>query len=370
MATDKIKLTRALDEDKVTLGAPTSTYNHLIDPTNGPKMCHTTRFTNLPIEIKEKIYEHAMRMDGQFVIPIHAAQADGASFDDGVYPQIHATCRTNKLERAIATLVMLRNSTVCLRRHTDAGIMTDWIQQATGDAKQGLSAVRSVEIRYMSRNGAIEDSQDMSFLESCLSLHVVSFKFSFKDLSGTGISLGQWPRPSLTSTEMLEKFKLSQLAACEKLRYVAVMIPNGIISTPQYNEVSKAIQAFKFKFAAVNCRELNVQLVCSDVYVGLIFRKDMQRNIGEQVVGFYDDNNGNYTMTKADWGEEDYEEDEDDGEEDEAEDSDSESDDDNQVDYDDGADDESDESDESDEDEDENDGEEGEDDDGEEEEEA
>jgi hypothetical protein len=123
------------------------------------------------------------------------------------------------------------------------------------------------------------------------------------------------------------------------------MRPNGILSTPQYSEVSNAIQAFKANFAAVNSRELNVQLLCSDVYSGLIYRQDMQRNIGVEVVGFYDNDNGNYTMTKADWGEEDYEEDEDDGGENEAEDSESESGDDDQIDYDEGRDDESDESD-------------------------
>jgi hypothetical protein len=202
MATDEINLARA----KLTLGAPTSTPNHPINPSTDPEMCHTTRFTDLPIEIKQDIYEHAMHMDGQFDIPIHVAQVRGASFDDGVYPQIHATCRTNKLERAIATLVMIRNSVVCLSRHTDAGVMTDWIQEATGDARQGLSVVRSVEIRYMSRKGVIEDIEDMYFLEACSNVHTVTIKFSLRNLSGVGLSLGPWPRLSLTSTEMLEKF--------------------------------------------------------------------------------------------------------------------------------------------------------------------
>jgi hypothetical protein len=345
MTTDKINLARALDEDKLTLGAPTSIPKHPINASTDPEMCHTRRFTDLPVEIKERIYEHAMRMDGQFDIPMRVAQAKRASFDDGVYPRIHATCRTNKLERAIATMVMIRNSVIYLSRHTDAGFMIDWIQQATGDVKQGLSAVKSVEIRYMSRECVIVDAKDMYFLEACSSVHTVTIKFSEKDLSGVGISIWPYPWPSFTSTEMLEKFELFRIAACGKLRHVAVMVSYVLQYPQRHYELSKAIQAFKANFAAVNGRELNVQLLCSEVFFGLIYRQDMQRNIGMQVVGLYDDDNGNYTMTKADWGEEDYEEDEDDGEEAEAEDSESESDDDGQVDYDEGADDESDESD-------------------------
>jgi hypothetical protein len=335
------------------------------NPTTSPEIHGSIRFTDLPVEIKEKIYEYAMRMDGQFNIPIYAAQAKGASFDDGVYPQIHATCRTNKLERAIATLVMIRNSTVCLHRDTDVKSMTKWIKEATGDAEQGFSAVRKVKVKYVSRFRMIKTDADMKFLEACPNLHTVSLEFSHRKLSVVEPSNSLYNWPSLTSTAMLEKFKLLQIATCGKLRHVSVKIDTVFILRPfpdQCREMRKAIQVFRAAFAAKNGRELNVRLIRSNADSDSNCDVVIHWSMATQMTG-------DWITTKADWGDEDYEQDEDDGEEEEeAEESESESGDDDQVDYDEGAEDESDESDEEDEDESDDDDEEGENDGGEQEE--
>jgi hypothetical protein len=318
------------------------------NPTTGPEIPGSIRFTDLPVEIKEKIYEYAMRMDGQFSIPIYAAQAKGASFEDGVYPQIHATCRTNKLEHAIATLVMIRNSIVCLHRDKDVKSMTKWIKEATGDAEQGFSAVRKVKVKYVSRFRMIKTDADMKFLEACPNLHTVSLEFSHRKLSVVEPSNSLYNQPSLTSTAMLEKFKLLQIAACGKLRHVSVKMDTVFILRPfpeRCREMRKAIQVFRAAFAAKNGRELNVRLIRSNADSGSNCDVVIHWGMATQMTG-------GWITTKADWGDEDYEEDEDDGEEEEeAEDSESESEsgDDDQVDYDEGAEDESDESDEEDE---------------------
>jgi hypothetical protein len=333
------------------------------NPTTGPEIHGSIRFTDLPVEIKEKIYEYAMRMDRQFNIPIYAAQAKGASFNDGVYPHIHATCRTNKLERTIATLVMIRNSTVCLHRDTDVKSMTKWIKEATGDAEQGFSAVRKVKVKYMSRFRMIKTDEDMKFLEACSNLHTVSLEFSIRKLSADVPSDSFLSRPSLTSTKMLEKFKLLQIAACGKLRHMEVQI-DAVFVRPfpdQCQEMRKAIQVFRAAFTAMNGRELNVRLIRSDADAGRPYGGVIHWSMATQLTG-------DWITIKADWGDEDYEEDEDNGEEEEAEESESESGDDDQVDYDEGAEDESDESDEEDEDESDDDDEEGENDGGEQEE--
>jgi hypothetical protein len=190
-----------------------------IKPPAEPKL---RQFNNLPVEIKEKIHEYTVHMDGQFDILFYATTAEEISFSDGILPLMHATCRTNKLEWAIATMVMLRHSTVCLCRNTYASNMMNWIKASTSDMKQGLSAIKHVELRYVSRYRVIEAAEDIQFLESCATLHTVVFVFRPKQLRG--YSNHKHVRPSLTSREMLDKLGLVHLAACKQLKRVVIKI--------------------------------------------------------------------------------------------------------------------------------------------------
>jgi hypothetical protein len=334
---------------------PTMTINTHVQSFAVPEM---RQFTNLPVEIKEKIYKYTMHMDGQFDMTIYAAPAKNTSFIDFRFPRVHATCRTNKLERAIATLVMLRNSTVCLCRGTDAINMMNWIKEATGDAKQGLLAIKRVELICMSKYHINKAAEDISSLEACLNLRKVEFVFSLRKLS-------KCSRDQLSSTAdvFLDKFGLLKLAACRELIHVTIEIQwdeedyLGYKAHPkQCHAMLKAIQVIKSTFAAVNNRELNLDLTLSKEDYDIEYEED------QGFVGYdFDERRSNLIVT--DWDDEDYEDDgDDDDEEDEAEESDSDKNEDDEEFSDEGSENETDEESDEDGEEGEDDGEEGEDD--------
>jgi hypothetical protein len=286
-------------------------------------------FTDLPVEIKEKIYEYTMHMDGQFDMTIYAAPAKNTSFIDFRFPCIHATCRTNRLERAIATLVMLRNSTVCLCCGTNAINMMNWIKEATGDAKQGLSAIKRVELIYMSKYHINKAAEDISSLEACPNLRKVVFVFYLRKLRKCSRD-----RLSSTADVFLDKFGLLQLAACRKLIHVTIEIrwdEEGYLKykahPKQYREMLKAIQVIKSTFAVVNNRELNVNLTLSKEDYDFEYNFEYEEGQG---FGGYDYDERRSHLIFADWDDEDYEDDGDDDEEDEAEESDSDKDEDDE----------------------------------------
>jgi hypothetical protein len=81
----------------------------------------TAFFSKLPVEVKENIYEHAL-CDGRFFkVPLSITTRNE-------YTNLPPVCRTNKLERSIATLVLIRNSIIRIKNPLISAFSVDgWI---------------------------------------------------------------------------------------------------------------------------------------------------------------------------------------------------------------------------------------------------
>jgi hypothetical protein len=205
-------------------------------------------FVRLPVEIREMIYEYAMRNDGVFDLPIHVTPRDKSAHLLGLNRRVPAVCFTSKTEQTIATGVLIRHSTFRLSHEPHAGFLSYWLKHI--DDGSGFRSVRRVEIGYdpvlHSRNFA----RDFELLRRCPGLRDLDFVIPLEELNFVTYNAARRPmskRP-LAATELIAKFQFSGVLKCSSLRNITCSISSKYgfefaSRLPLYLEITKVIES-------------------------------------------------------------------------------------------------------------------------------
>ncbi|KAF2822835.1 hypothetical protein CC86DRAFT_409613 [Ophiobolus disseminans] len=185
-----------------------------------------TRFTDVPVEIKEQIYEYTIGSDPYFCVS-HIMPPTFIRPGNGYVQALPPMCLTSKLKYSIAVHVFIRHITICVHKFGDALDMTKWLHTVTGSDEDELLGVRKLELDYVNRRflGGIAD--DIQVYKACANLQSITFKILEEDLR-----CGDWfylssmnlNLRSLTCTDFVAMLNLVELLQCLRLRHVAFKI--------------------------------------------------------------------------------------------------------------------------------------------------
>tara|TARA_R110002003_G_scaffold124_18_gene11340 strand:- start:2290 stop:3306 length:1017 start_codon:yes stop_codon:yes gene_type:complete len=183
------------------------------------------RFTALPVEIRELIYEHAMCQVGTFALPVVPAPSAKTERHRVLTECLPALCYTSRVERAIGISVFVRNAPFQLYREGDAAIMACWLEMMSDG--YDFRSVRHVEIYYAPQTRLTGLTADVELLKRCPGLGEVTITIPLEDLFITRQSRS---RPSVQSmrartySEILAKFQFGGLLDCGSLRKITFVV--------------------------------------------------------------------------------------------------------------------------------------------------
>ncbi|KAF1915931.1 hypothetical protein BDU57DRAFT_573385 [Ampelomyces quisqualis] len=181
------------------------------------------RFTSLPVELRELIYEYAMCRGGHFTVPAHAASRTARTrrvFNN----HLPAVCFTSRTERLVATSVFIRKSSFRFSCAVDAIVMTSWLERMNDG--HYFNSVRCMEINYMPSDRMSGFAIDFDFLQRCPGLRELTISIPLEELNlitYNNARLAISKRP-MTQIELLTKFQLARILECANLCKVTFTI--------------------------------------------------------------------------------------------------------------------------------------------------
>jgi hypothetical protein len=214
------------------------------------------KFTSLPVEIREMIYEHAMRQGGHFAKPTYVDRSTGhashiSSRRSNCLPNV---CFTSKVENLVATSVFIRNATFHLSQWADAAIMASWLKKRQKNGR-AVRSVRRIELSYIPSSWPIGFSPHFELLRRCPGLRELTITIPLRTLDFIQCNDAHVPisRRLLTCMELLKKFELGGILECAQLHCVTFKISSKYTSQfasrlPVYSELKKLVQSDKITF--------------------------------------------------------------------------------------------------------------------------
>lgn len=204
-------------------------------------------FVRLPVEIREIIYEYAMRSDGVFDFPTHAVPCGKLRVHQGLNEGVPAVCFTSSVENSVAMGVFIRSSTFRLFLEPDAGLMSAWLSLINDDL--GFRSIRRVEICYDVANHFSSFTRSFELLQRCPGLRDLAIVIPLEELNSITYNAARRPmskRP-LTATELLTKFQIGGILECSSLRNVKCSISSKYTfhfasRLPLYIELTKVLE--------------------------------------------------------------------------------------------------------------------------------
>lgn len=106
-----------------------------------------SHFVRLPVEIRENVYEHAMRATG----PFETQERAGGFRNFKLLPgssHLSGICSLNKLERSIAIPVFLCNTTLFLSPSTDTFAISMWLKRVAGTEEKGFATIKRINLSW------------------------------------------------------------------------------------------------------------------------------------------------------------------------------------------------------------------------------
>jgi hypothetical protein len=235
-----------------------------------------TEFSDFPVEIKEQIYEHAMRNEGRFDLPLQIRFPDLVNSPYCPFPVLPRVCFINKDERAIATLVLVRNSVLYLRHASDATVLLEWIDGMAISKKRFFLAISKMRVVFdPSLRGGLMDS--LSFASKCqaltdltITIHVDELlcpdsdmiaAVSYATATGDRAGLDIHEPPMLTLAQMVLKFGLTGISGCTELQRLTLDMQD-FLYLPETEEkaVEEMAEWCRNAFKQVNGRAINVEI--------------------------------------------------------------------------------------------------------------
>jgi hypothetical protein len=211
------------------------------------------RFTSLPVEIREMIYEHGIRSGGHFAAPTSVVSR-AARTSYVLHNQIPAACFTNTVERLVAASVFIRNFSFFLTRESDAARMAAWLEQF-GD-RPDFCSVNSMQLNYVPSNRHQSLFYRIQLAQRCPGLRILTISIPLNEIS-------------VFSHVTKTRLQFDSLLRCGQLRKV-----NSVISDRNgFQYVAQSVRAATFKsllqgiateFEGMYGRALGVRVDVSD----------------------------------------------------------------------------------------------------------
>jgi hypothetical protein len=162
------------------------------------------KFTSLPVEIREMIYEHAMRQCGHFSEPTYVDRSTRHA--SRISPRrsncLPSVCFTSKVENLVATSVFIRNATFHLFKWADATIVASWLKKSQNRG-HAVRSTRRIELSYIPSSWPIGFSRHFELLRRCPGLQELTITIPLKGLDSVVYNDGHVPisrRPLAWST--------------------------------------------------------------------------------------------------------------------------------------------------------------------------
>ena len=181
----------------------------------------------LPVEIREMIYEFAMRQGGHLKRPLCATTATTSAYRSFKKP-FPAVCFLSRVESSVAISVFIRSSDFYLFREGDAAILFQWLRKL-----RALHLVRQLHISYIPQHRHQGFAKDLKSLRQCDNLKEVRISIPLDALS---LSINIWGRDGasfkqtlkrirlLTLAELESRFQLNTVLKCKGLRKIRLIV--------------------------------------------------------------------------------------------------------------------------------------------------
>jgi hypothetical protein len=195
-------------------------------------------FANLPLELREIIYRHAILPEDltSESKPLNFGPADARRGGDPFYLQwLERLCRVNEATRVDVTLYLLRTTEFCLIYPEQAGRFTMFLESLRGN-EQGFAAIRKLDFQLFGRyqpSVGIKNTY-IELMKRCSGLVKVELKFEVRYLI---IDSCHWtenvvmlPTTLLTFDQtrvreldgVIDLYRLADLLELESLRKLAI----------------------------------------------------------------------------------------------------------------------------------------------------
>ncbi|KAH7091597.1 hypothetical protein FB567DRAFT_546310 [Paraphoma chrysanthemicola] len=202
---------------------------HTRDQPRSGSSCRSSRFrefhkfTLLPVEIREIIYEHAMRQGSTFTLPIVPTSSARPEKHSVLTQCVPALCYTSRNERAIGISVFVRNASFQLYREGDAGVLACWLELMSSG--HDFRSIRKMEICHSPQTRLKGLRNDIDLLKRCPGLREITIMLPLEELYSVKQAvvdgrMGIVVMRALTGSGVLAKFELGALLDCESLRKI------------------------------------------------------------------------------------------------------------------------------------------------------
>jgi hypothetical protein len=232
-------------------------------------------FSSLPIEVKERIYEYALRNGGFFNIPLRVANMVEI-------PKLPRLCIINKLERSISTRVLARNTVLRLFRHSDYTVFLQWLKAIQIPKEKFMLAVKKIQIVYEDRDSFVQNLSFLTKFPVLAELTITIEASSMLDISqerdddnndedDEDVEDDDWDLDENPADEyhILERFDLKQVAGCKALTSLTFHILGHIfvseIGKLSLSDVDHVAAVCQVSFMEANGRELTVDMASSNI---------------------------------------------------------------------------------------------------------
>ncbi|KAH7081206.1 hypothetical protein BKA63DRAFT_549948 [Paraphoma chrysanthemicola] len=187
------------------------------------------KFALLPVEIREIIYEHAMRQGGTFALPIVPASSAKPEKHSILTQCLPALCYTSRNERAIGISVFVRNAAFQLYREGDAEILACWLELMSNG--YDFRSIRQMDIFHSPQTRLTGLRYDVDLVKRCPGLRKVTITLPLERLC---ISRPSRSRPGVkyvracTYSEILSRFQFAGILECSSLRKLTVLVSSNL----------------------------------------------------------------------------------------------------------------------------------------------
>jgi hypothetical protein len=234
-----------------------------------------TGFLKLPVEIKEKIYEHALRDGGHFKEPLQAKPHFPFKPHHLRTPYLPNVCCINKSKRSIATLVLVRNNVLRLSNTADITVILEWINEIGVPETKFFKAVKKVELCYWSSLGCGKFTKSLSFAAKCPVLTDLTLTIPAVELLENAAlimelradrytNLVMPPPRVLTIEDVAFHFELFGITDCIALQRLTLHISDfsdqDDVDDEDVDELAKEFQNF---FMREDNQALNIEILCT-----------------------------------------------------------------------------------------------------------
>lgn len=233
-----------------------------------PKQKQPIKFSDLPVEIKEQIYELAVGDNQDFRVsaPIRRGR-----------PRLPPMCFTSKSERATAVPACICSMTVCFSEPNDTHDFKIKMIGVVNSDQQMLAAVRTAKVTYGYSGGGLDTTgvfaQHLAFLATYPALSKITLEISSHDLEECFVF---WQTEPQWAT-LVDKFSLRSLVAFPSLKCVDVFlkITSGYHQLPWSQRlreirgwIRKAFREERGEDAVVELRYQNTPISCGSTLSG------------------------------------------------------------------------------------------------------